>query len=116
MNTPIASFIDSYAKKGTLRLHMPGHKGKVSTGTEYADITEIKGADVLSEANGIIGESEKNAAEIFMTGATYYSTEGSSLSIKAMLAAVLNGRNGNRRIVAARNVICLRGGFAAVRR
>lgn len=104
MNTPIASFIDSYAKKGTLRLHMPGHKGKGPTGTEYADITEIKGADVLSEAKGIIGESEKNAAEIFMTGATYYSTEGSSLSIKAMLAAVLNGRNGNRRIVAARNV------------
>ena len=59
MNTPIASFIDSYAKKVRCGFTCRDIKVKGPTGTEYADITEIKGADVLSEAKGIIGESEK---------------------------------------------------------
>lgn len=104
MNTPIADFVESYNKNNILRLHMPGHKGKGPLGIEYADITEVKGADVLSEAKGIIGESEKNASRLFMSGATYYSTEGSSLCVKAMLAAALSANGKSRRIIAARNV------------
>lgn len=60
MNTPICDFSGQYAEKHALRLHMPGHKGKCFTGTEFTDITEIKGADVLYSASGINrGKSEK---------------------------------------------------------
>lgn len=64
---------------------MPGHKGVNFLGPEHLDITEIKGADVLYSAEGIIKESMKNASSLFNTAKTLYSTEGSSLSIRAML-------------------------------
>lgn len=85
MTTPILDFVRAYAKKGGMRLHMPGHKGKGVLGIEWADITEIEGADVLYRAEGIIAESERNAASLFGSRKTFYSTEGSSLSIRAML-------------------------------
>ena len=90
MNTPIYDFINKYIKKGISRLHMPGHKGKSFLGCEAYDITEIAGADVLSEASGIIAESEQNATELFGTSHTFYSTEGSSLAIRTMLALALS--------------------------
>ena len=84
MNTPICDFVRRYAESSALRLHMPGHKGSSLLGFEAYDITEIDGADSLYEANGIIAESERNAGELFGC-ATYYSTEGSSQCIRAML-------------------------------
>lgn len=84
---------------------MPGHKGKPCLGCESFDITEIDGADVLYSAKGIIGESQENAARLFNSSKTLYSTEGSSLSIRAMLyLALLWGEGKNRRILALRNV------------
>ena len=47
MTTPIVDFVRSYAKSGTARLHMPGHKGQSLLGFEPLDITEICGADEL---------------------------------------------------------------------
>ena len=83
MKTPIYDFLLSYSRSDTVRMHMPGHKGHGVLG-EALDITEISGADSLFEASGIIRESELSASELF--GAeTYYSTEGSSLAIRAML-------------------------------
>jgi len=84
MNTPICDFVRRYAESGSLRLHMPGHKGVGPLGFEALDITEIPGADSLYDADGIIRESEENASRLF--GArTFYSTEGSSLCIRAMV-------------------------------
>ena len=88
MTTPIVDFVEKYSADNNLRLHMPGHKGKGFLGIENRDITEIKGADVLYDAQGIIKESEKNAAALFGTQKTIYSTEGSSLAIRAMLYLV----------------------------
>ena len=88
MNTPIIDFVEEYQKKGGTRFHMPGHKGHVFFGWEPFDITEIEGADVLHQGEGIICESERNAAGLFGTAGTFYSTEGSTLCIKAMLAAL----------------------------
>lgn len=105
MKTPITDFVRAYAESNTLRLHMPGHKGKSFLGVEAFDITEINGADVLSEADGIIAESEQNAARLFGTQKTFYSTEGSSLAIKTMLAVIKALKKGERcKILAARNV------------
>jgi arginine/lysine/ornithine decarboxylase len=86
MRTPIYDFVSDYIGRDPLRLHMPGHKGMPFIGCEARDITEIGGADVLYAADGIIAESEANAASLFGAGRTLYSTEGSSLVIRAMLA------------------------------
>ena len=65
MNTPVADFVRRYAASGTARLHMPGHKGRASLGCEAFDITEVAGADALYEADGILAQSEANAASLF---------------------------------------------------
>ena len=88
MTTPIVNFIQTYKARRPLRLHMPGHKGVLLTGYEHDDITEVAGADSLYEAEGIIRESERNASLLFGCP-TYYSTEGSSQCIRAMLYLVM---------------------------
>jgi len=114
MNTPIYDFVRAYTAQNALRLHMPGHKGASLLGCEKLDITEIEGADSLYHANGIILESEKNASSIFGTAHTFYSTEGSSLCIRAMLCLIkrhaeafgaapriLAGRNAHKTFITA---------------
>ena len=103
MNTPVADFVQRYAKAGTARLHMPGHKGRCFLGCEPWDITEIHGADALYEAEGILAESEQNAAALFDSQRTCYSTEGSSQCIRAMLYLAV-AASGSHTVVAARNV------------
>ncbi len=106
MNTPICDFVKNYAESEVSRLHMPGHKGKGFLGVEHLDITEVDGADVLYNAQGIIKESMENASSLFSTAKTLYSTEGSSLSIRAMLYLVaLYAKEQNRKpvILAGRN-------------
>lgn len=106
MTAPIADFVRAYAADRTARLHMPGHKGSGPLGYEAWDLTEIAGADSLYEAAGIIAESEANAAALFGSGATFYSTEGSSQCVKAMLHLALQNRPAGTPpvIAAARNV------------
>ena len=113
MKTPIVDFLRRYAESDTLRLHMPGHKGQSLLGMEPWDITEIDGADDLFHPEGIILESEENASRLFGCR-TLYSTEGASLSIRAMLylahqharrqgksPKVLAGRNAHRSFLSA---------------
>ena len=114
MKTPIIDFVKKYALSSSVRLHMPGHKGVSFVGVEKWDITEITGADVLYSAKGVIKESEMNATSLFDSALTFYSTEGSSLSIRAMLhlvktyalangksAKVIAGRNAHKTFVSA---------------
>ena len=102
MKTPIADFVRRYGAGGTLRLHMPGHKGRGPLGVESLDITEIQGADSLYEASGVIRESEENASGLFGCP-TYYSVEGSSQCIRAMvyLALLRAKAQGRRPLIAA---------------
>lgn len=114
MNTPICDFVRAYASINPVRLHMPGHKGVGPLGVEALDITEVPGADVLYTPDGIIAESEANAAALFGSARTVYSTEGSSLCIRAMLylaqlhakaegraPLVLAGRNAHKTFLSA---------------
>ena len=106
VSTPIRDFVEDYVRKAPLRLHMPGHKGASLLGFEAYDITEVAGADSLYEADGIIRESEANASRLFGCP-TYYSTEGSSQCIRAMLYLVaMHARAGGQTrplILAGRN-------------
>ncbi|MCM1330394.1 MAG: aminotransferase class I/II-fold pyridoxal phosphate-dependent enzyme [Ruminococcus sp.] len=113
MNTPIFDFLERYAARGTVRGHMPGHKGRDVYGRglerlfEY-DITEVCGADELFSATGIISQSEENASRLFGTAATFFSAGGSTLCVQAMLAAVCGksraficGRNAHKAVMNA---------------
>lgn len=103
MKTPIFDFVKTYAKQNYTRAHMPGHKGR--RGVEKFDITEILGADALYSGNGIIRQSQNNAAALFGTAESIYSAEGSTLAIKAMLGAVRDSVSGRKPLIlAARNV------------
>lgn len=105
MKTPIYDFVQNYANSDFSRFHMPGHKGCNFTGCEKFDITEINGADVLYMSQGIIKESEENAASLFSAVTTFFSTEGSSHTMRAMLGAVSSLKKGDKAFVlAARNV------------
>lgn len=90
-DTPILDFLSRYEQGGVSRLHMPGHKGNPPKlpGWEKLpfslDITEIRGADALYEAEGIIGQSEEIAAGLFGVKSTCYSAGGSTLSILGMV-------------------------------
>ena len=105
ITTPIYNFVRDFKGQNKSRFFMPGHKGchpydaALSQISQY-DITEIKGADALFEASGIIGESENNAAQIFGSKATLYSTQGSTLGIQTMLS--LLAQRGDT-IIAGRN-------------
>ena len=54
METPIYDYLRNYAASGTIRCHMPGHKGRSCAGELSSafslDITEISCADSLFEA------------------------------------------------------------------
>ena len=106
MMTPLCDFVRDYLHRDPLRLHMPGHKGNGPLGCEALDITEITGADVLYHADGILAQSQENAARLFGAAKTLYSTEGSSLSIRAMLYLTLlwaNAQGKAPKIAAGRN-------------
>ncbi len=103
MKTPIFDFVNAYNDSSPSRFHMPGHKGVSFLGAEQYDITEIDGADVLYSGGGIIDESQENASRLFGSAKTFYSAEGSSLCIKAMLAC-LTEKNKKPYVLAARNV------------
>ena len=107
MDAPIYDFVQNYINSNASRFHMPGHKGSGKLGIEKLDITEIMGADELYYPRSIILQSENNAAKLFNTEHTFYSTEGSSQCIKAMLyIAMTNAKKTKKRpfVLAARNV------------
>ena len=106
METPIYDFLRRYDGGRVTRFHMPGHKGRAFLGCENLDLTEVRGADALYEAEGIIAQSEANATALFGSRRTLYSTEGSSQCVRAMLyLALMNCPAGTKPVVvAARNV------------
>lgn len=105
MNTPVYDFLKKYAQSGTLRCHMPAHKGMAlvpALSEMYAfDITEISGADSLFESSGIIAQSEKNMSGLYGTAGTVYSAGGSTLCIQTMLYIM---KSEKRKVFAVRNV------------
>ena len=118
METPILDFVKEYASDHHVRLHMPGHKGRSVLGFEKYDITEITGADSLYSPDGIIRRSEDNASSLFGCP-TYYSTEGSSQCIRAMLYLLLlhsgertpliaAGRNAHKTYVSGTSLLDIR--------
>ncbi len=71
--------------------HMPGHKRAdfdYLYGAQKLDITEIDGFDNLNDANGVILESEKLAAEVFSVKHARFLVNGSTSGILAGIRSV----------------------------
>jgi len=102
-DTPLYLAVKDYVDREMARFHTPGHKGSLGAPLAQAapfDITEIRGADSLFEADGPIAGTEARFARLYGTKASLLSAGGSTLCIQAMLALiqplgqkVLIGRN-----------------------
>lgn len=99
-STPLDDFLRAYGAAGFVRMHMPGHKGQLSS----ADITEIEGADSLYAASGVIAASEKRMADVYGAMRTAYSAGGSTLCIQAMLACCARNAARRRKLLCTRNL------------
>jgi lysine decarboxylase len=93
---PIIDSLAQYASKDLIRMHMPGHKGKLLSEQmpdniiKY-DITEIPGMDNLHEPEGIIYDSMKACAMAFGAKHTFFLVNGSTSGIHTMLATLNKG-------------------------
>ena len=88
MDRPIGSLLDAYAQNASLRLHMPGHGGRL----DPIDVTELRLTDDLlyPMPNGAIVCSEAAAAKAYGVQKTLYSCSGATLCIQAALAFLLS--------------------------
>lgn len=102
--TPIYDAVNSYVNKNTVRMHMPGHKGRhngfLAEASQF-DLTEVNGTDSLYESCECILECEKEYAKLFNSKCSLISASGSTLCIQTMLAMVAGK---NKKIIAGRNI------------
>ena len=96
MAGPIRKMLEEYAALGLLRMHMPGHKGRL----DAYDVTEVEGTDSLYEPTQGIREAELAAARSWGARASFLLVNGSTAGIQAM---VLWARQQGRALVLPRN-------------
>jgi arginine decarboxylase len=94
---PICEALDAYS--GITRFHMPGHRG--GAGAEPAilarlgqrafesDVTGVPGMDDLHAPHGCIREAEELAAKAFGADRTFFSVNGTSGAVHAMVMGTL---------------------------
>ena len=96
----ISETIRQYLEKPRYPFHMPGHKRNEAlcpdgSGVRY-DYTEIDGFDNLYDAQGMIAESERSAAELFGADRTFFLVNGSTVGILASVLAAGEGDDDHR--------------------
>lgn len=92
MNTPLYDSLTNIIKENTLRMHMPGHKGK-PVFYPFDDIfpydfTETDQTGNLYEEEGAIREAEILSAKYYGSDDCHFLTGGSTQGIHAMLGAI----------------------------
>ncbi len=81
MKLPLFEALTEYAGKEPARFHMPGHKGLLNA----LDVTETLGTDDLHAPSGAILESERLCAERLGAREAFFSVNGSTACMLAML-------------------------------
>lgn len=89
--TPLYSALVAEAGKKTLRMHMPGHKGKALGAFKYSDIFEIDFTELRTTGNlyeGVppISEAEELAAKAAKARDCFFMTGGSTQAIMTAMA------------------------------
>ena len=92
----------NYSGNDLYTCHMPGHKRHAfgAMSEEYAsiDFTEVDSLDDLHDPEGIILESEKNAAQLLGADETYFLINGSTAGVLAAVSASV--RKGGKLLLA----------------
>ncbi|HJV45681.1 MAG TPA: aminotransferase class I/II-fold pyridoxal phosphate-dependent enzyme [Bacillota bacterium] len=109
--TPLFSGLLSHIKRDPIQFHIPGHKKGQGMNQEFRDfigknalsidLINIAPLDDLHHPKGMILEAEKLAAEAFGADFTYFSVQGTSGAIMAMVMAVCSPGD---KIIVPRNI------------
>jgi arginine/lysine/ornithine decarboxylase len=96
-NTPLFTKLKEYADSNPLPFHIPGHKKGQGMDEEFRDfignnalsidLINIEPLDDLHQPQGIIDQAQKLAAEAFGAKHTFFSVQGTSGAIMAMILA-----------------------------
>ena len=87
MRGEIDSAIEAGTGKDIVRFFMPGHKGRGSIPPIAHDITEVSFSDDLHNPVDCIKTAQDNVARIYGARESYFSCQGSTLMVQAMLYA-----------------------------
>lgn len=109
--TPLFSGLLAHAKKNPVQFHIPGHKKGTGMEPEFRnfigdnalsiDLINIAPLDDLHQPKGIIKQAQDLAAEAFGADRTFFSVQGTSGAIMAMIMAVCGPED---KIIVPRNV------------
>ncbi|WP_066367760.1 aminotransferase class I/II-fold pyridoxal phosphate-dependent enzyme [Neobacillus fumarioli] len=109
--TPLFSGLINHAKKNPIQFHIPGHKKGAGIATEFRqfigdnalsiDLINIGPLDDLHHPKGMIKQAQDLAAEAFGADHTFFSVQGTSGAIMAMVMAVCGP---GEKIIVPRNV------------
>ncbi len=109
--TPLFSGLLEHAKKNPVQFHIPGHKKGVGIDPDFRnfigdnalsiDLINIGPLDDLHQPKGIIKQAQDLAAEAFGADRTFFSVQGTSGAIIAMIMAVCGPED---KIIVPRNV------------
>lgn len=110
-HTPLFSGLIEHAKKNPIQFHIPGHKKGSGMAPEFRefvgdnalsiDLINIGPLDDLHQPKGIIKEAQDLAAEAFGADHTFFSVQGTSGAIIAMIMSVCGPGD---KIIVPRNV------------
>lgn len=97
--TPLFSALRAHAERHPIQFHIPGHKTGIAMDPEFRkfigdralsiDLINIGPLDDLHHPTGIIDQAQKLAAKAFGADATFFSVQGTSGAIMAMIMAVV---------------------------
>ncbi|GAB6932705.1 aminotransferase class I/II-fold pyridoxal phosphate-dependent enzyme [Calditerricola satsumensis] len=109
--TPLFTGLLEHAKRNPLQFHIPGHKRGAGMNPEFRDflgknalsidLINIAPLDDLHNPQGIIKEAQELAAEAFGADHTFFSVQGTSGAIMAMVMSVVAPGD---KIIVPRNV------------
>ncbi|WP_276355876.1 aminotransferase class I/II-fold pyridoxal phosphate-dependent enzyme [Cohnella caldifontis] len=109
--TPLFDALRRHAERKPVQFHIPGHKGGAGMDPEFRDfigenalsidLINIAPLDDLHQPVGVILEAQKLAADAFGADATFFSVQGTSSAIMAMILSVCGTGD---KIIVPRNV------------
>ena len=111
MKSTVADFLVEHKKENPISFHMPGHKGRKDLYDQCGygdflrnsignDITEITGADALTQPRGVIRQVMDNYAELYGVRHTELLVNGSSTGL---IAAILESVPRGGKLILGRN-------------
>lgn len=97
-DTPLFSALVKHAAAAPIQFHIPGHKQGVGVDPEFGeymgknalaiDLINIQPLDDLHQPTGIIDQAQRLAADTFGADHTFFSVQGTSGAIMAMIMSV----------------------------